>query len=282
MTIKFGYASDLHLEFLDYPNFSDDPGGDVLLLAGDILTAWAIASHRTDQQVRKLTKFLTQKFKPDLLDKYKKVFMVMGNHEHYNSIFGNTKNNLEDSFNNLGLPITILDNDVLDLNGVHLIGATLWSDFENGSPVSMYDCQRGMNDFRLIGSMDIKDMNYFNRYQSRIFTPENAYNEHIKSKQYIKLQLERLKDEKVVIMTHHGPTLKSLHPSHVGNGLDGAYASDLSEIILDNPSIKVWVSGHTHNPLNDCVGSCRLLSNPLGYRGEYSYRQWTGIKHFEV
>ena len=220
MSIRFGYTGDLHVEFLDYPDFSSDPGGDILLLAGDILSAYAIASHRTDKEARKLKKYLIDKFKTNLLDKYQATYMVMGNHEHYHSIFKNTKPLLRNSFQELGLPITILDNDTVDLNGVHLIGSTLWSDFENGSVQSMTMCQLGMNDFRIIGTMDTEDLTYFNRYDSRILTPEYALNEHKNSVAYIREQLNRLLGRHVVVMTHHGATYKKANPGYTDFALE--------------------------------------------------------------
>jgi len=41
--MKVAYVSDIHAEFLNYPNLHNDQGGDVLLLAGDIFTASMIA-----------------------------------------------------------------------------------------------------------------------------------------------------------------------------------------------------------------------------------------------
>ena len=67
--MKISYLSDTHLEFLNWPDFSHESGGDVLLLAGDITTAAMLRSHRTDADAKKHSKYLT-KFKKDLIDKY--------------------------------------------------------------------------------------------------------------------------------------------------------------------------------------------------------------------
>ena len=48
--------------------------------------------------------------------------------------------------------------------------------------------------------------------------------------------------------------------------MNGAYSSDLSEFILDNPEIKVAVHGHTHDRFNYLVGDTRILCNPRGYK----------------
>ena len=66
--MKFSYVSDLHLEFKDYPDFSKEDGGDVLLLAGDIITAYSLTSWRTDKNARSYQKYMKGPFK-NLIDK---------------------------------------------------------------------------------------------------------------------------------------------------------------------------------------------------------------------
>lgn len=283
--MKFAYASDLHLEFNYWPSFKNTKSADVLLLAGDFLTAYAIDPRRNDSQARHLKKYLTKTFKPLITDNFKSVYMVMGNHEHYNSIYKKTKESLENSFRILDLPITILDNDTVDLNSeLVLAGTTLWSDFENRNPVSMGACGYAMNDFRIIGSLDTEDLNYFNRYSSRVITPEFILDEHYKALSFIKDIILNKKDKKLILMAHHGVTYKSLNHEHLSNGLDGAYCSDLAHIFIDEKNIPIIVSGHTHQAENTdyMVGNTRVLTNPFGYSHELCNRLWTGFKYFEV
>jgi hypothetical protein len=47
--------------------------------------------------------------------------------------------------------------------------------------------------------------------------------------------------------------------------MNGGYASDLSEDILDNENIRVWVHGHMHDPVDYKIGETRVLANPRGY-----------------
>jgi hypothetical protein len=49
--------------------------------------------------------------------------------------------------------------------------------------------------------------------------------------------------------------------------MNGGYASDLSEFILDNPEIKFWTHGHMHDPSDYMIGDCRVICNPRGYVG---------------
>jgi hypothetical protein len=57
------------------------------------------------------------------------------------------------------------------------------------------------------------------------------------------------------------PTYKDDHH------MNGAYYSDLSELILDNPQIKTWVHGHMHNQSDYMIGDTRVVTNPRGYMG---------------
>ena len=49
--------------------------------------------------------------------------------------------------------------------------------------------------------------------------------------------------------------------------LNGAYASDLDQFILNRPRIRAWVSGHIHHPFDFYIGNTRLLNNARGYVG---------------
>jgi len=282
--MKVSYVSDLHLEFRDYPEIlKDDPGGDVLILAGDIFVANYLRSDRTDQSSLKLKK-MVKKLKVDLLDKYKTVLYVIGNHEHYHCIFPNTKKTIRQGLDDLGLieKVIILDNDHIVLDGVPFIGATLWSDFLKEDDLSLMMCEKGMNDFHVIGSMDVDGINYFNKADRKIITPKFVLEEHKKSLEYFSEITKFYSDKKCVIISHHAPSYKSLNSMHSGNALDGAYASDLSEFILDRPQIKYWIHGHCHMNTDYQIGDCRVLSNQRGYAGEPSHRNFTGLLSFEI
>ena len=278
--MKISYLSDLHLEFINWPDFSKESGGDVLLLAGDITTAAMFRPNRTDADVKKHSKYL-KKFKTDLIDKYDAVYMVMGNHEHYNSIFKNTKQDLLDGFAKHDLTkIRILDNDSVKIGDWTLFGATLWTDFNRADPFTMYVVEKGMNDYKLIGKEDVSDMNYFNRTSNRKIDAQFILTEHHVS--LCNLYEVAKENDKVIVMTHHAPTSKSLNTDHSGNSLDHAYFSNLSDLILDTESIKYWIHGHTHMTVDYPVGQCRVLSNQRGYYMEKSAKIFTGTKSFEI
>jgi Icc-related predicted phosphoesterase len=278
--MKISYLSDLHLEWLNWPDFTGESGGDVLLLAGDITTAAMFRSHRTDAEARKHSKYM-KKFKSDLIDKYDAVYMIMGNHEHYNSIFKNTRQELLDGFTRHDLTkIRILDNDTVKVYDWTLVGCTLWTDFNRGDSFAMYMAEKGMNDFRIIGKEDVSDMNYFNRTSNRKIDAQFILEQHQTSLSYIVEVAQS--NQNVIVMSHHAPTYRSANHDHAGNTLDHAYFSDLSDVILNTPSIKYWVHGHTHQNVDYMVGDCRVLSNQRGYYMEKSAKAFTGVKSFDI
>jgi hypothetical protein len=85
---------------------------------------------------------------------------------------------------------------------------------------------------------------------------------------YIRDIVEANATSKVVVVTHHSPSKASIKPKYAGDNLmNGAYSSDLSEFILDNPQIKLWTHGHTHDVFDYMIGGTRIVCNPRGYKG---------------
>lgn len=289
--LRVGYFSDAHLEHLTpHPYFFRDEhpdiGGDVLIVAGDLTGAPFMQTRRTDPTARSIKK-MVERMQRKIFSKYNVVLYVMGNHEHYGAVFSKTKEFLREYFD--GTNVIILDNDHwVHQDGTIFLGCTLWSDFMKASPISMEACQNGMNDFNLIYRKDPYDVTYVERKQYHngrnpaAVTASFILDEHLFSKKYIGEVVKNYPDRNIVVLTHHGPTYKSLNQDHIGNGIDGAYASDLSDLIMDNPQIKFWVHGHTHQSEDYMVGECRVLANQIGYKGERSFFEFEGIKHFEI
>jgi Icc-related predicted phosphoesterase len=49
--------------------------------------------------------------------------------------------------------------------------------------------------------------------------------------------------------------------------MNGGYASNLENLILDNPQIHAWIHGHIHQRQDYQIGGCRVVANPRGYQG---------------
>jgi hypothetical protein len=81
--MKISVMSDLHLEFAP---LSDLPGGDVLILAGDIWLYRDMRPERNDAGSRSRRKRYV-KFCREELSKYRHVLIITGNHESYGDLY---------------------------------------------------------------------------------------------------------------------------------------------------------------------------------------------------
>ena len=254
--MKVHLVSDLHL---DVSGFLDLPGGDVLILAGDICEAKTLRHefHQTKLLDREPGTFPCHDFFEFVVPKYKKVFMVMGNHEHYHGKFWKTKQELE---NILPANVTLMEDQCEVYEGVAFVGSTLWTDMNKADPITMHSMQNYMNDYRVI-TYKYPQYNAYHKMR-----PIDTVKMHYGSKNYIEQTVKEHADKPVVVITHMGPTHMSINEKYRHEPVsNGAYVSDLSNLILDHPQIKVWVHGHVHDPVDYMVGDTRVLCNPRGY-----------------
>ncbi|NCP98393.1 metallophosphoesterase [archaeon] len=240
--MKLHIVSDLHIEYSNYPLPVQD--ADVLILAGDIgngLTGLTYASQ----------------YKKD----YKHIIYVPGNHEFYGHHLSRLSVELKQYSKSLG--IIILDNDTVQIEDVVFIGSTLWTDFrlygDKLEQIGFYmnKAMNGINDFSQI------------RYAHWWFQPSNCASLSIVAQSYIKNKLIENKNLKKVVISHHSPSLKSVHEKYLGNQLNPAFANDLDELI--NLS-DFWIHGHTHDSFDYLINKSRVICNPRGY-SKYEYKQ---------
>ncbi len=253
--MKIGLVSDLHLDISGYQEL---PGGDVLIIAGDACEARTLRKefHSTKLLDRTPGSFPCHDFFEYEVSKYKKVFYVVGNHEHYGGKFWKTIPELRRM-----MPgnVTILDDQCEEYEGVLFVGATLWTDLNKGDGWTMAAIQNYMNDYNAITY-------HYPQYGSyHKMRPRDTVNMHIQSKRYIEEKVQEHADKPVVVITHMAPSSLSVHERFKGEWSNAAYYSDLSNLILDNTNIKVWVHGHMHDPSSYEIGDCRVLANPRGY-----------------
>lgn len=197
------------------------------------------------------------------------VVLVPGNHEFYGLERIDTLNLMRQSA--LGSNVHVLDRDELMLPdaaaasagaSVRVLGATLWTDFEALGPdagSAMSRAQRGLNDFAGAILERASD-------RVRLFTPEDSLAEHRRSRAWL---LERLAapvapEIATVVVTHHGPSARSVAAQYVGNALTPCFVSELPAPFFAQPLL--WVHGHVHTSFDYRSGRTRVVTNPRGYR----------------
>lgn len=270
-TLKIKLVSDLHLEF---SNIELDKTADekVLILSGDILLASVLADYPagTNNTIvtssRQLVAWRFREFLKDCSETFEHVIYVAGNHELYHGKFNKSllilKNEC-DVFPN----IHFLENRSVVIDDVTFVGATLWTDCNNYDPLTILELKRGMSDYSAITYDD-------NIYRKLI--PEDTIKRHKKTLEYLQYAISNATTPKVVVVGHHAPTFQSIDPKYADDVyINGGYASNLTEFILNNPKIVLWTHGHTHCTHDYMIGSTRVMCNPRGYKSS-SYNEETG------
>jgi hypothetical protein len=264
--MKFYNVDDLHLEFSDLHLPGDKDG--ILLLAGDIMTPTVFREGRTDAiALKRVPQF--KRFLHEECSKYKKAYWIAGNHEFYHGAWEDTRDLMRKAAE--GTNITVLEKEWVDLGeDVHLYAATFWTDFKNGDPNVMVLATSYMNDYRVISCNYHYVSGMYANGRVGTLRPSTVLEDHHIAKQALIDGLDQRRGKKIVVMTHHAPSLLSSHPRHgkTDNPINWAYSSELDQFILDNPSIRYWVHGHTHDQHQYQIGSTTVLCNPRGYDGK--------------
>lgn len=251
--MKFVLMSDLHLEFQGH-NPVQFPDADVLVLAGDVLVAEDLRERKGESpgaaRVVRYREFLDQ-----ATNHYPHVVYVAGNHEFYHGKFYQVLDVLRAEaarYPNLHF----LEDAYVDVEDVRFVGGTLWTDCNRQDPHTMLVLQYGMNDYRCITN----DQHGYARLR-----PVHTVQRHQHTREFIAQHIT----QKTVVVTHHAPSFQSVHSDYAGNGeLNGGYASNLEELIINQPQILYWCHGHMHHQFDYCVGSTQVVCNPRGYPGQ--------------
>ena len=237
--MKVKLISDTHCEFWEGREVLHPGTGEVLILAGDIGVVDTIGT----PDGKSYERFLKQ-----CSEGYDKVFYVMGNHELYSGCIVGTPIVLLDflyDYDN----ITLLDDNSEYYNGVHFVGGTMWSNFENMNQEVMKECGSVMNDYNFITN------------QQNPLTPTDTLIKHKETTEWFDRCVRSLRGP-VVMITHHAPSLQSVQRNLTTNG---AYYTDMSRFIKSHPHIVNWVHGHCHATNDYNIQQCRVMSNAYGY-----------------
>lgn len=254
------YVSDLHLEFR-YDFFGDrrlrsiwefdiDPSDTYYLaLLGDIGNPY-------DETLGKFISLVSKV--------YKNIFYVPGNHEYYNltkekKSYIDCKNKLSEL--SIKYPnLIIMDNNVFCIDGLKIIGSTLWSHI---SPENHFHISKNLNDYHLIYDENLEKIS---------IETTNLWNRQ--ALDFIKSQICD-SDLPCIILTHHCPLLPNpmkdcwtASPRYLNGKYNQAFHNDLSYLM--NYPIIVWLYGHTHWTSNFDFNSVKIATNQLGYKTEES------------
>ena len=250
-SLTVALASDLHLDFAPINDSFFTAAANVLILAGD-----TVEIHRAQANFE---------FFKQCSENFETVLVVCGNHEWYK---GNFPADI-DKFRLVLEPlknVIILDSRTCSTyrhhSGIVFWGATLWTSIANSHPEAMHAVKRGMNDYRVIRQSDQNCI---------LLSPERTISEYHRTVAELEIFLKENPASRTFVITHHAPSFNSVHPGYIDEVLiNTGYASNLSDLILDNPQIEHWVHGHIHWTNTYKIGETTIHSYPRGYPGEDS------------
>lgn len=246
-SVSFQILSDLHLEVNQHYSCYEIPAcAEHLILAGDIGRLTDYEDYRN--------------FLQRLIDRFKLVFLVLGNHELYNETFemGIKKAMELEQDPALNGRLIVLHQKRYDVPGsnVSILGCTLWSKV----PQELADIvQSKVKDFQRIADWSVEDHNA--RHDS-------DYAWLMKEINSIQLENEatgkRSRQRSILVVTHHAPSLQGTSsPKHAQSPWSVAFGTDILSKIPGG--VKVWVFGHTHYTTDFMEKGVRVVSNQRGY-----------------
>ena len=251
--MKLNILSDLHLNCgaLDIPRTD----ADVVILAGDIArpgeaVAWALGFD-------------------------KPVLYVPGNHEFYGGSLASTVQDLRRLC--AGTHIKVLDCDEIIIGGVRFLGTTLWTDFGLFGPgeqhaQAMQEAQSFMRDFTKIQVSDLP---------GQLFTPDDCAALCQANASWLEKRLADAHAGPTVVVTHHAPSRRSIHPRFEASLLNACFVSDLDRL-ADASRAQLWIHGHTHDSFDYEIEGTRVVCNPRGYSREGVNENPSFDSHFMV
>lgn len=229
--------SDLHFEFGHDWELPYSLEGDIMVLAGDIISF---------KNYEPLTRLLKRWNKP--------VLYIAGNHEYYtrtSMIQGNKDFKLWLESNHPD--VIFLQDEAKNINGVNFFGGTMWTNFMNGDLSAMEIARQQMNDFKLIRASN-----------NKILKPADTIKFHDEFVEKLLKWFNEKIDGPRIVISHHAPvnnpkTKYSNHP------LRPAFVSNDLLTIIEKYQPDLWIYGHTHECDDKKIGRTRIISNQLGY-----------------
>ena len=234
--MKLHVLSDLHLSQAGFEPPATD--ADVVVLAGDIArpreaVAWA------------------SRFRQPVL-------YVAGNHEFYGASLAGTRKLLHELC--AGTRMHFLDDEEVTIAGVRFLGSTLWTDFDLLGPGAarasgIAAATAFMRDFQRIRLDDGDDT---------LLTPEHWMELHGRHSGWLQQRLAQAHAGPTVVITHHAPSPRSIHPRFAGSPVNASFVSN-AEHLLGRDRVQLWIHGHTHDSFDYQVAGTRVVCNPRGY-----------------
>jgi len=195
------------------------------------------------------------------LEKFKNIpiIYIAGNHEYYGKRLPEVNNELLE-ISRTNSNFFFLENKTIILDGIKLLGCTLWSDFmlfgQENFYLSCESAEQSISDFFRI---QLGAPHYYRKLRAT-----DVIRMHKQSVLFLENELSKNHNGKTVVLTHHAPLRNSIPDQYKSDLLSGAFASNLAPLIIKfKPDF--WIHGHTHFNMDYIFDKTRIISNQRGY-----------------
>jgi hypothetical protein len=251
LKMKFDLISDLHEDINKWSLGDPNPGSEILVIAGDLCEYRKLAE----------TNFKTLR---EANERYKHVIYVPGNHEYYGVNFQYFNLKLKEFCEQFS-GIHFLQPGTFEVpdTDVAFIGGTLFTDMNGDDKATKYSIVQCLADFSYIFYTG-------DHYERRIITPQDYVNIHREFTLYFENECERLKDKKIVLVTHHAMSDKSVMPRFQMEYLmNGGFRSKMDWFFEKHKNVHVHCHGHMHDVIRYTIANTRVYCNPYGYQSAH-------------
>ena len=97
-----------------------------------------------------------------------------------------------------------------------------------------------------------------------LFTPADSAAQFDIHVRWLERALAKPYAGSTVVITHHAPSRRSIHPRFADSLLNACFVSD-AERLLDGSRARLWIHGHTHDSFDYALNGTRVVCNPRGY-----------------
>lgn len=249
--MKIRIISDIHADINKDKNYQFDFGDDFVIACGDI----------SEDRVTTATWIRSN---------IKRGLFIEGNHLGYERISFDSSDTKQGSIKYLKTKfksgnVRFLENNTYIVEDIVFVGCTLYTDFNlYGNYIYCLNLARkSMNDFRRVKVQDKESVRTL-----RTLSPYDTIEWHKKSVNFINKTCKKYSNKKIVVVTHHGPSIDSVAEEYKGDRLNAAFVSNLDWLMKENDNLVLWCHGHIHSNTDYLKHGTRVVCCPWGYFNE--------------
>jgi Icc-related predicted phosphoesterase len=252
------YVSDIHLEFRNeqfqiFPQTHQPQNvRNFLALVGDI----GSPLHSS-----------YEKFLAAHAPHYERIFLLIGNHEYYSvetsilTVTMGTIENLIKTITSKFSNITVLQKSAFMIEDTLFIGCTMWTQVNKIAEARMKEYKR----IHIMENITYQSQGRVGSYQRpRLINYQDIRKINKDHVEWLTKTISAAEGsgQKIIVLTHHAPSQTMVKTPYDDMSFN-AYVSPCDHLF--KKPIVAWISGHTHESIEENINDIPSLSNCYGY-----------------